>query len=128
MSRLLVRVDEVYESISIIDQLIDKLPSGPIMAEDVEVPEFREGFSGVEAPRGEDVHYVITGRFSKVYRWKVRAPSYNNIPALKVMLHECPLSDAPLTIASIDPCFSCTDRLVVVDVLTGRTLARRGKL
>lgn len=120
MSRLMVRVDEVYESISIIEQLIDRLPGGSILAENAEVPEYREGFSGIEAPRGEDFHYVLTGRFSKVYRWRVRAPTYNNIPALKVMLHEVPLSDAPLTIASIDPCFSCTDRLLVFDVDKGK--------
>ncbi|MEM2576143.1 MAG: NADH-quinone oxidoreductase subunit C [Sulfolobales archaeon] len=134
MSRLMVRIDEVYESIEIINQLLDKMPGGPIFAENAEVPEYREGFSGIEAPRGEDVHYVLTGKYSKVYRWRVRAPSYNNIPALKVMLHECPLSDAPLTIASIDPCFSCTDRLLVVDVRSGKkfkvslkTLARGWK-
>jgi len=120
MARLMVRVEEVFESIDIIKQLLDKLPKGPILAENVEVAEYREGFSAVEAPRGEDVHYVMTGKYSRVYRWKVRAPSYSNIPALKVMLHECPLSDAPLTIASIDPCFSCTDRLIVVDVNTGK--------
>ncbi len=120
MSRLMVRVEEVYESIKIVEDLIDRMPGGPILAEDIEVPEYREGFSGVEAPRGEDVHYVLTGKYSKVYRWKVRAPSYNNIPALKTMLYECPLSDAPLTIASVDPCFSCTDRLLVVDISNGR--------
>ncbi|MEM4519752.1 MAG: NADH-quinone oxidoreductase subunit C [Sulfolobales archaeon] len=120
MSRLMVRVEEVYESIEIVKQLLDKMPGGSILAENAEVPEYKEGFSGVEAPRGEDVHYVLTGKYSKVYRWKVRAPSYNNIPALKVMLYECPLSDAPLTIASIDPCFSCTDRLLVVDVRSGK--------
>lgn len=120
MSRLMVRIEEVYESIEIVKQLLDKMPGGPILAENAEVPEYREGFSGVEAPRGEDVHYVLTGKYSKVYRWKVRAPTYNNIPALKVMLYECPLSDAPLTIASIDPCFSCTDRLLVVDVRSGK--------
>ncbi len=132
MSRLMVRVEEVYESIEIIRQLLDRMPGGGILAENAEVPEYVEGFSGVEAPRGEDVHYVLTGKYSKVYRWKVRAPTYNNIPALKVMLHECPLSDASLTIASIDPCFSCTDRLLVVDTVSGRkykadlrTLARR---
>ena len=36
------------------------------------------------------------------------------------MLKDAPLADAPLTIASIDPCFSCTDRLIIVDVRTGK--------
>jgi Ni,Fe-hydrogenase III large subunit len=67
----------------------------------------------VEAPRGGDIHFVITGH-GKPYRWRVRAPTYNNIPALKIMLKDQPLADAPLTIASIDPCFSCTDRILIV--------------
>lgn len=117
LARLLVRVDEVFESINIIRQLLDQLPSGPIMAEHIEIPERRIGVSSVEAPRGEDIHLVITGR-GRPYRWRVRAPTYQNIPALKVMLKDAPLADAPLTIASIDPCFSCTDRVIVIDVST----------
>ncbi len=113
LARFLVRVDEVYESISIIRQLLKQLPRGEILNQDYEIPEYKIGVSAVEAPRGEDVHFVITGR-GKPYRWKVRAPTYNNIPALKIMLKDASLADAPLTIASIDPCFSCTDRIFIV--------------
>ena len=123
LARLLVRVDEVLESIEIIKQLVDKLPGGPIAAESWEVPPYRRAVAAIEAPRGEDVHFIITG-VGKPYRWRVRAPTYQNIPALRAMLRGTPLADAPLTIASIDPCFSCTDRLVVYDLRTGsrRTL------
>ncbi len=114
LSRFLVRVDEVYESISIIRQLLDQLPKGPVMNEEFNIPEGRMAVSVVEAPRGEDVHFIITGR-GKPYRWRVRAPTYQNIPALRVMLRDQPLADAPITIASIDPCFSCTDRVFVID-------------
>jgi len=113
LSRLLVRVDEVLGSISIIRQLLDQLPRGEIMAEDIEIPEGRIATSSVEAPRGENVHFIITGR-GKPYRWRIRAPTYQNIPALKIMLEGENLADAPLTIASIDPCFSCTDRIYVI--------------
>jgi Ni,Fe-hydrogenase III large subunit/Ni,Fe-hydrogenase III component G len=113
MSRILVRVDEIFESISIIEQLLDKIPKGPIMLDKYEIPEGRVGVQVVEAPRGGDVHFVITGR-GKPYRWRVRAPTYSNIPALKVMLKDQPLADAPITIANIDPCFSCTDRILVI--------------
>ena len=113
LARALVRVDETFESMSIIEQLLDKLPSGPILLSDFEIPEGRVGVQVVEAPRGGDIHYVVTGRGAP-YRWRVRAPTYANIPALRVMLRDQPLADAPITIASIDPCFSCTDRVVVV--------------
>lgn len=113
MARALVRIDEIFESMSIIEQLLDKIPKGPIMLENFEIPEGKVGVQVVEAPRGGDVHFVITGH-GKPYRWRVRAPTYNNIPALKIMLKDQPLADAPLTIASIDPCFSCTDRILVI--------------
>ncbi len=113
LARFLVRVEEVYESISMVRQLLRDLPRGPILNDEFTIPVNRVGVSVVEAPRGEDVHFVITGR-GKPYRWRVRAPTYNNIPALKVMLKGENLADAPITIASIDPCFSCTDRVLVV--------------
>jgi Ni,Fe-hydrogenase III large subunit/Ni,Fe-hydrogenase III component G len=113
MARALVRVMEVYESISIIEQLLDKLPKGPLTAERVEIPPGRVGVQVVEAPRGGNIHLVMTGN-GRPYRWRVRAPTYANIPALKVMLRDQNLADAPVTLASIDPCFSCTDRVVLV--------------
>ena len=128
LSRFLVRVDEVFESIKILRQLLKDLPPGKIMLEEFEIPEQRIGVSLVEAPRGEDVHFVITGR-GKPYRWRVRAPTYKNIPALKVMLRGDSLADAPLTIASIDPCFSCTDRIYVVrNGLRKKLLIRGGRV
>lgn len=119
LARFLVRVEEVKQSIAIIEQLLDKLPGGPICISRVSVPEGIIAVSATEAPRGENVHFIITGR-GRPYRWRVRAPTYQNIPALNVMLKDTPLADAPITIASIDPCFSCTDRIIVVDVKTGR--------
>ena len=113
LARALVRIDEIFESMSIMEQLLDKLPSGPILLSDFEIPDGRVGVQVVEAPRGGDIHYIVTGRGAP-YRWRVRAPTYANIPALRVMLRDQPLADAPITIASIDPCFSCTDRVVVV--------------
>ncbi len=119
LARLLIRIDETLESISIIEQLLDKIPKGDILAKDIEVHEGKIGLSMTEAPRGENIHFVITGKDNILYRWKVRAPTYANLPVLKVMLKECPLSDAPITIASIDPCFSCTDRVIVIDIKNG---------
>ncbi|NJE00296.1 hydrogenase large subunit, partial [Thermococcus sp. LS1] len=65
-------------------------------------------------------HYVMTDRKNKVYRWKVRAPTYNNLPAVPEMLKGYSVADAPLIIASIDPCYSCTERVQIVDVETGK--------
>lgn len=131
LARLLVRVDEVYESIEIIKHLIDMLPGGSISVEEYEIPEGRRAVAADEAPRGENVHFIITG-VGRPYRWRVRAPTYQNIPALRAMLRGAPLADAPLTIASIDPCFSCTDRVVVYDIRSSKRsvirIARGGKV
>lgn len=118
LARTLVRIDEVFESISILEQLIDMLPGGPIMVESWEPQPMKFGIGAVEAPRGEVVHVVITGQYGP-YRWRVRAPTYQNLQAVPIMLKGVDLADAPLTIASIDPCFSCTDRATVINIKSG---------
>lgn len=118
LARTLVRVDEVFESINMLYQLFDKVPPGDVRAESWSVEAYRLGIGSVEAPRGEVIHVVVTGEYSP-YRWRVRAPTYQNLPAVPIMLKDADLADVPLTIASIDPCFSCTDRAIVVNIGSG---------
>ena len=66
----------------------------------------------VEAPRGESVHYVITGEENRPERWRVRAPTYPNLQGVPLMLLNNQFADFPIILGSIDPCFSCTDRVV----------------
>ncbi len=79
------------------------------------MPDGRFGISAVEAPRGEAVHFVMTGGANRPYRWRVRAPTYPNLQAVPVMVQGAQLADVPITIGSLDPCFSCTERFEVVD-------------
>jgi Ni,Fe-hydrogenase III large subunit len=118
---VLVRVLETFEAIKIIRQALDKLPDdGPILTECAEpVKPFRHAIAGVEAPRGEVVHYMITGEDNRPERWRVRAPTYPNLQGVPLMLLNNELADAPIIIGSIDPCFSCTERVQVVDIRTG---------
>lgn len=127
LSRTLVRIDEILESINIVKQILDNLPSGPIRTE-FEPKPYRIGVGAAEAPRGEVFHLLITGERNRLYRWRVRAPTYNNIPALKIMLRGVPLADAPITIASIDPCFSCTDRCILIKDLDHNYVKRTSLL
>ncbi|MEM0025565.1 MAG: NADH-quinone oxidoreductase subunit C [Zestosphaera sp.] len=133
LARTLVRIDEVFESISIIEQLIDMLPGGPIKTDKWEPQPMRLGIGAVEAPRGEVIHVVLTDLYGP-YRWRVRAPTYQNLQAVPIMLKGVDLADAPLTIASIDPCFSCTDRAVIINLKSGNVktlplgvISRRGR-
>jgi formate hydrogenlyase subunit 5 len=80
----------------------------------------REGVSSVEAPRGEVHHYVLTGDEQRPYRWRVRAPSYNNLQCIPALLENMSIADAPISVGSVDPCFSCTERVTVLDQKTGQ--------
>jgi Ni,Fe-hydrogenase III large subunit/Ni,Fe-hydrogenase III component G len=118
--RIVVRVLEVFESIKIIRQCLEKMPEGPILAEPAaELPAGRIGTSSVEAPRGEAHHFVVTGDDNRPRRWRVRAPTYQNLQAIPAMIKDQRLADMTISLGSIDPCFSCTDRMEVVDIRTG---------
>jgi Ni,Fe-hydrogenase III large subunit/Ni,Fe-hydrogenase III component G len=120
-ARLFVRVEETFESIRLVREALSKIPGGPIMAEITEeLPAGCEGVSVVEAPRGEAIHYVITGPDNRPERWRVRAPTYGNLQALPVMIKDQTIADVPIILGSLDPCFSCTERVETVDVKTGQ--------
>jgi formate hydrogenlyase subunit 5 len=120
-ARVLVRVDEVLEAIEIARKVTDALPEGPICAEIVdEIPAGRIGVSVVEAPRGEAIHVVETGGDNRPYRWRVRAPTYPNLQAAPAMIQGDTIADVPIIIGSLDPCFSCTERVEAVDVKTNQ--------
>jgi Ni,Fe-hydrogenase III large subunit/Ni,Fe-hydrogenase III component G len=119
-SRLVVRAREVFESIKIIRQCLEKMESGPIQLDlKDELPAGRLGMSSVEAPRGESHHFVITGENNRPRRWRVRAPTYQNLQGVPVMIKDQQLADMTITLGSIDPCFSCTDRLETIDLNSG---------
>ncbi|MBN1683804.1 NADH-quinone oxidoreductase subunit C [Candidatus Bathyarchaeota archaeon] len=114
LARTLVRVNEVTESLSIIKQALEGLPDGPVYEPIEYIPPDTTSVGIVEGPRGTDVHYIITGE-NTVYRWRVRAPTYANLPATPIMLKDQNLADAPVIIGSIDPCISCAERFIVID-------------
>ncbi len=117
--RIIVRLLEVKQSIDLIEQCIDKIPAGDLLAEE-KLPKLlaqfkktnSEGFGRHEAPRGECVHYVkFTGESEHPYTWKVRASTYANILPWIPMLKGEQIADIPIVAASTDPCMSCTNRV-----------------
>jgi Ni,Fe-hydrogenase III large subunit/Ni,Fe-hydrogenase III component G len=118
-ARVLVRLAELLDSVRLVREALTALPAGPVLTEIKEdIPDDRMAVSVVEAPRGEAVHYVLTGGDNRPYRWRVRAPSYPNLQAMPVMIQDQTIADVPITLGSLDPCFSCTERLEAVDVRT----------
>lgn len=121
-SRVLVRAKEVYESIRIIRQCLDKMEDGPLhLKVEDELTAGRLGLSSVEAPRGESHHFLITGENNRPRRWRVRAPTYQNLQGVPAMIKDQQIADMTISLGSIDPCFSCTDRLETIDLGSGIT-------
>ena len=119
--RIVVRMKEVFESIRIIRQCLDKMEDGPLQVEiKDELPIGRMGLSSVEAPRGESHHFVITGENNRPRRWRVRAPTYQNLQGIPAMIKDQQIADMTISLGSIDPCFSCTDRLETIDLRSGK--------
>lgn len=121
-AREMVRYKELKSSIHIIRQCFEMMPQTPIMIDPVTMikPEnFALGHD--EAPRGENVHWIMQGSAQKVYRWRCRAATYNNWPSLRYQFRGNNISDAALIVCSLDPCYSCTERVTLVDVRTKKS-------
>jgi len=118
-----VRLLEIFESIKIVEQCLDRLKttSGPIDAKIKDVPP-GHGLGHYEAPRGEVFHYIRSDGTNSPVRHKIRAPSYVNIPTFKATCIGETVSDAALILAAADPCYCCTERMTVMDVDTGEKL------
>ncbi len=115
-SRTLVRVEEFMDSLAMIEQWLDGAPEGPIQTEGWQYTPNRFALGYTEAPRGEDMHWSQTGDNQKCYRWRCKAATYSNWPILRYMLRGNTIADAAIIVGSMDPCYSCTDRVTVVDL------------
>ncbi|MEG3069120.1 MAG: hypothetical protein RQM95_13220 [Syntrophaceticus schinkii] len=63
-----------------------------------------------EQCRGECFYYAKGNGTQNLERFRVRTPTFSNIPSLLVMLPGSELADVPVIVLSIDPCISCTER------------------
>ncbi|MFB0525167.1 MAG: nickel-dependent hydrogenase large subunit, partial [Phycisphaerae bacterium] len=113
-AKAVVRLLETFESIKMVRQALAKLPDGPVTTEVKEIPP-GEAVGHAEAPRGETFHYVRSDGGNRPTRHKVRAPSYVNVPSFKASCIGGDIADVTITLAAVDPCYSCTERLAIVD-------------
>lgn len=127
--RIIVRLLEVKQSIEIIEQCVEQMPEGPLLAQPKTAVLLNtltkaegEGVGRAEAPRGEVIHYVrLEAGRATLANWKIRAPTYTNLVAIPTILIGGQIADAPIAFASIDPCLSCTNRAVVINRETNET-------
>ncbi len=113
-AKAVVRLLETFESIKIVRQALKKIPDGPVAVDVKDIPP-GEAVGRVEAPRGETFHYVRSDGGNRPVRHKARAPSYVNVPSFKASCIGQHIADVTLTLAAVDPCYSCTERFAVVD-------------
>jgi len=133
--RIIVRLLEVKQSIELIEQCLDQMPPGPIVAEPKTAKLLNtltkaegEAIGRAEAPRGEVVHYVrLEAGRETLATWKVRAPTYVNLMSIPTILKGGQIADVPIAFASIDPCLSCTNRAIVVDLKTNKRSVLTGE-
>ncbi|WNY99438.1 Formate hydrogenlyase subunit 5 (FHL subunit 5) (Hydrogenase-3 component E) [Sulfurospirillum sp. 'SP'] len=116
-AREMVRYMELKSSVSIIRQCFELMPQTPIIVDPTfHVKPENYALAYVEAPRGENVHWIMQGSAQKVFRWRCRAATYNNWPSLRFQFRGNTIADAALIVCSLDPCYSCTERVTVVDI------------
>ncbi len=135
--RYAMRLNEIRESIRIIRQCVEKMPSGDYRSQDPKVTPpprarigesmealihhfklFTEGFhvpagevySAVESPRGEIGCYMVSDGGPKPYRIHVRAPSFTNLQAMPLLMRGASVSDAITMISTVDPVLGEVDR------------------
>jgi len=108
-ARTRVRCRELFQSLDLVRQALDKLPDTEIKAAYKTKPEGEVAIRG-EQPRGEVIYYLKGNGTDHLERLRVRTPTFANIPAMMTMLNGCQLADVGPIVLSVDPCISCTER------------------
>ncbi|HMK47255.1 MAG TPA: NADH-quinone oxidoreductase subunit C [Methanocella sp.] len=108
-ARMKVKIAETYESMSIIEQALDKIPEGEIRTSLAEIPPGRTGLSLVESPRGELVHWILSDEGGRPFRHKIRDPSFCNWLAMEQATPGNIVPDFPLVNKSFNLSYSGND-------------------
>jgi ech hydrogenase subunit E len=108
-ARCAVRCAELSQSIDLIRQAVARMPAGEIAVKVTGNPT-GEVIMRTEQPRGEVVYCVVANGSKNLQRFRVRTPTFANLPAMLKLLQGCDLADVPVLVLTIDPCISCTER------------------
>jgi NADH-quinone oxidoreductase subunit D len=110
--RYFVRVMEIYESLSIVEQALEQMQEGPVnaMGRRLVRPAKNDVYVKAENPRGEIGIYLVSDGSDKPYRLKVRPPSFCNLSALKELITDSYIADAVVILGSLDIVLGEVDR------------------
>jgi NADH-quinone oxidoreductase subunit D len=110
--RYMVRMQEMRQSLRIIEQAVGKIPEGPIMAKVPKVikPAVGEIYHSIEAPKGELGYFIVSDGSTQPYRVRVRPPSFVNLQALDLMVRGQLVADVIAVIGTLDIVLGEVDR------------------
>jgi len=113
MDNYLLRLDEIRQSLRILQQAVKQIPEGPVMTGkpqyQVRVPA-GESYGRVESPKGELAFYVVSNGKPNPFRYHVRPPSFVNITALEKMCVGTKIADFIAILGVIDIVLGELDR------------------
>jgi NADH-quinone oxidoreductase subunit D len=103
-SRSLVRLEEIRQSIRIVKQVLDSIPSGPFRVTHSSVlkPSAGSVYARTEAARGTYAYFIISQGGRTPYRLKISSPSFRNLPAFRFLMKGSHLADMPTIYWSLD--------------------------
>jgi len=110
--RYLIRMEEMRQSNRILEQALDHLPAGEVMAKVPKriKPPAGEVYHTVEGPRGELGFYIVSQGEDKPYRMRFRSPSFVNLQALPLMVRGSLVADVVAVIGTLDIVLGDADR------------------
>ncbi len=110
--RYKIRMEEMRQSVRIIQQAVGDIPEGPIMAKIPKVlkPPVGEAYVGIESPKGELGYFIVSDGSLNPYRIRVRPPSFINLQALDMMVRGALVADVVAIIGTIDIVLGEVDR------------------
>jgi len=107
--RMNIKIRECFESISLMIQAIEMMPHGKVTEPIGALPAYGCAFGMTEAPRGENIHFLMTGENNTLFRYKVRTPSFCNWPALCHAVKGNVVPDFPLINKSFNLSYAGND-------------------
>ena len=112
LARYLVRLDEIKQSLRIIDQCLNEMPDGPIMAKLPRLMRPRPGraYAAVEGPRGQYATYAISDGTDQPFRMRIHDPSFVHLQAVGLLTSGNLIADTMAIMASLDPIMGGVDK------------------
>jgi NADH-quinone oxidoreductase subunit D len=112
LDRYLLRLDEIRQSLRIIDQCLHNMPDGPVMARLPRLLRPRPGraWAAVEAPRGLFGTYVISDGTDQPFRMKIHDPSFINLQLVGLLMKGNLIADTMAVMSSLDPIMGGVDK------------------